>query len=147
MRFCPSCGFRLDGVDDLLARDGLPTNPVTIWPSPELSERKRGIRRGAKITFTGIVMFMAMFPIAIDKSPEPLIIPFTIFITGFFWMLYHRLFGLESPPVPKQPQHISAPVTQQVYLAQQSIPVYRPPVETPRPQSVVENTTRSLGSQ
>jgi hypothetical protein len=73
----------------------------------------------------------------------------TIFLTGIFWMLYYRLFGDEAAPAPKPAQavQIGSP-PQPAYLPpQQSAPAYRSPVETPKPQSVVENTTRSLGQQ
>jgi hypothetical protein len=64
-------------------------------------------------------------------------------------MLYYRLFGDEAAPAlrPVQPAQFGPP-PQQAYLPpQQSAPAYRSPVETPKPQSVVENTTRSLGQQ
>ncbi|MGE0128114.1 MAG: zinc ribbon domain-containing protein [Blastocatellales bacterium] len=154
VRFCPSCGFRLDGVVDLLVRDGVPTNPlnspqVNIPQSNQPSERKRGIRRGAKITFASVVMFIPFFAISIaDNHPGPLVVPMTIFLAGIFWMLYYRLFGDEQPSAPKQvqpPQFISPP--QNAYLPPQSIPAYRSPVETPQEHSVAEHTTRSLGQQ
>ncbi|HKQ74472.1 MAG TPA: hypothetical protein VJ810_12345 [Blastocatellia bacterium] len=61
-------------------------------------------------------------------------------------MLYYRLFGDERAPAPRpaQPPQFGPP-PQHAYLpSPQSAPAYRPPVEANRPQSVVENTTRSL---
>lgn len=151
MRFCPSCGLRLDGVVELLARDGVPTNPLPPPPSNEPSHRRKGIRRGAQITFFSLALFVPFlaFAIGVAEHPGPLVIPVTIFFTGIFWMLYYRLFGDEaaSAPRPVQPAQFGPP-PQPAYLPpQQSAPAYRSPVEPSKPQSVVENTTRSLGQQ
>src|SRR5215510_5748122 len=134
MRFCPSCGFRLDEVVDLLARDGVPTNPLPLPQTHEPSHRRKGIRRGAQITFFSVVMFLPVlaFAIAVVDSPGPLVLPGTIFLTGIFWMLYYRLFGDEAAPAQRQAQPAQfAPPPQHAYLPQQqSGPAYSPPVET-----------------
>src|SRR5262245_9907304 len=154
MRFCPSCGFRLDGVADLLARDGVPANSPNVSQtnalrSGEPSERKRGIRRGAKMVFFSLAMFLPVlgFSVGVVERPWPLLLPASIFLAGIFCMIYYRLFGDENAPAPKSrpespyfgppPQNASLP-------PQQSVPVYRSPMETPKEQSVVEHTTRSL---
>lgn len=155
VRFCPSCGFRLDGVVDLLARDGVPTNPLNapqtnIPQSGELSERKKGIRRGGKMVFFSLAMFLPVFGFCfLVEGPEPLLLPASIFLAGIFWMLYYRLFGDETAPAPKQFQAAQfAPPPQQPYLPPpQSVPAYRSPVETPQEHSVVEHTTRTLKQQ
>jgi hypothetical protein len=149
MRFCASCGFRLDGVMELLTNEGVPTNPLAPPRNPPPSPRKRGIRFGAKILFFSIVLFLPAFALAIDADhPGPLILPGVLFLAGIFWMLYYRLFGEESAPVQKQPQFISHATPQPVYLPppQQSVPVTSH-TPTPQPQSVAEHTTRSLGQQ
>jgi hypothetical protein len=155
VRFCPSCGFRLDGVVDLLVRDGIPTNPLNV-PQPnvtqsrEPSERRKGIRRGAKMVFFSLALFLPMMAWSIaDDHPGPLLLPATLFMAGIFWMLYYRLFGDEHAPAPKpaQPQYFSPP-PQNAYLPPpQSAPAYRSPAETPQEHSVVEHTTRTLRQQ
>lgn len=155
VRFCPSCGFRLDGVVDLLLRDGVPTNPLqapqtNIPQSSEPSERRKGIRRGAKMVFFSLAMFLPVFGFCfVVDGPAPLILPASIFLAGIFWMLYYRLFGDEAAPAPKQFQPAQfAPPPQQTYLPpQQSVPTYRSPIETPQEHSVAEHTTRSLGRE
>ncbi len=156
VRFCPSCGFRLDGVADLLARDGVPINilnvpPVIIPQSNEPSERKKGIRRGAKLVFFSLVMFLPVLAFAISAvdHPGPLILPATIFIAGVLLMLYYRLFGDETAPAPRpqQPAYFGPPQQQAYFPQQQSAPSYRAPVEAPREHSVIEHTTRSLERQ
>src|SRR5262247_4068380 len=98
MRFCPSCGLRLDGVADLIARDGVPAGAsnapqVNALRSGEPSERKRGIRRGAKMVFFSMGMFLPVFGFCfLVDSVGPLILPATIFLAGIFWMIYYRLF-------------------------------------------------------
>src|SRR5512145_598966 len=88
VRFCPSCGFRLDGVADLLARDGVPAGALYA-PQPnslrigEPSERKQGIRRGAKMVFFGLAMFLPIFGFcAMVENAVPLILPGSLFLAG-----------------------------------------------------------------
>ena len=148
VRFCPNCGFRLDGVVDLLIRDGVPTNPINSPQIKEISPRRRGIRTGGKILFFSIVLFLPALALAIDAdSPVQLLLSGTILLTGIFWMLYFRLFGDEYSTDRKTVQYIQhAPPQQPKYLPpQQSVPVNKTPIGTPQQQSVVENTTRSLG--
>jgi len=143
-------------VADLVARDGVPGAALSAPQTNSLrsdqpSERKQGIRRGAKMVFFSLAMFLPVlgFSIAIDNV-GPLILPGTLFPAGIFWMIYYRLFGDENAPAPKRqpeqiyfgppPQHASLP-------PQQSVPVYRSPLEAPNEHSVVEHTTRSLERQ
>jgi zinc-ribbon domain len=155
VKFCPSCGFRLDGVADLLVRDGVPTNIINVPPtnipqSNEPSERRKGIRRGAKLLFFSVVLFLPMMAWSIaEDHPGPLLFPATLFLAGTFWMLYYRLFGDERASAPRQtqPVHFGPPPQHAYFPQQQSVPAYRPPVETPKEHSVVEHTTRSLGQQ
>jgi hypothetical protein len=151
MRFCPACGFRLDGVIDLLARDGLPSNPHIVPQVQELSPRKRGIRRGAMLMFSSLVLFLPVlyFSLEIANNEFPLLMLSSVFIAGIFCMIYYRLFGEEYAPPPR-PVQVTIPATQpQAYLApQQSVPVYRSADDEPqRQQSVIENTTRTLGHE
>lgn len=147
MRFCPACGFRLDGVVELLARDGAPvfSGPGAPAAPGAPSHRKRGIRRGAKIAFAGAALFLPFLGLSIGvDSPGPLTVPAALMLAGIFWMIYYVLFGEETPVAP--PRVSAPPPPQPVYLAPPpGVPVYQPPVEPPRPQSVGEHTTRSLG--
>jgi zinc-ribbon domain len=150
MRFCPSCGLRLDGVFDLLVRDGYPANSSVIPQVKEPSPRKRGIKQGAKICFFSIAAFLPVLGLcAAADSGFPLFLPVTTFLSGIFWMIYYRLFVDEYEPPVKNTQAVVAPVASQpTYLPPpQAVPAYRSPIEQPQQQSVVENTTRSLGSE
>ena len=81
MRFCPSCGFRLDGVADLIARDGAPAGALNAPQTNELrsgqhSERKQGIRRGAKMVFFSLAMFLPIVGFcAVIEHGLPLMLP------------------------------------------------------------------------
>jgi hypothetical protein len=133
-------------------RDGVPVSHSNIPQTSQIqgsepSERKRGIRRGAKLLFFSMVLFIPMFAWAVaEEHPGPLLLPATLFLTGVFWMLYYRLFGDEHAPAPRQTQPVYfGPPPQQAYFPQQqSVPAYRAPVEPPQERSVIENTTRSL---
>jgi zinc ribbon protein len=155
VRFCPSCGFRLDGVPDLIARDGVPIGALNApqnnaLRSGEPSERKQGVRRGAKMVFFSLAMFLPIFGFCfVVEHPFPLILPGSLFLAGIFWMIYYRLFGDENAPAhrPAHPSYFGPPPQNASLPPPQSVPAYRSPVEAPKEQSVVEHTTRSLERQ
>src|SRR5262245_26364591 len=151
MRFCPSCGFRLDGVADLIARDGFPAGALNALRSGEPSERKKGIRGGAKMVFFSLAMFLPVFGFCfLVESGVPLLLPGSLFLTGILWMIYYRLFGDENAPATTsrpEPPYFGPPPQNASLPPPQSVPVYRSPVETPKEHSVVEHTTRSLERQ
>src|SRR5215467_3388628 len=97
VRFCPSCGFRLDGVVDLIARDGAPSGLPNIsqtnaLQSGEPSERKKGVRKGAKMVFVSLAMFLPVVAFCnFVREGWPLFLPASIFLAGIFWMIYYRL--------------------------------------------------------
>jgi hypothetical protein len=159
MRFCPSCGFRLDGVVDLIARDGAPagyphSSQTNSLQSVEPSERKKGMRRGEKMVFFSLAMFLPVLGFCfVVESGAPLLLPASLFLAGFFWKIYYWLFSDENTPAPKPvqppPQPYFGPPPQNAsFPPPQSVPVYRSPVETPKePHSVVEHTTKFLERQ
>jgi len=145
--------LRLDGVADLLARDGVPINilnvpPISIPQISEPSERKKGIRQGAKLLFFSLAILAPVGGLSIGvDDPGLLFFPLTLFLAGIFWMIYYRLFGDVNAPAPKirpAPPYFGPPPQNASLPPPQSAPVYRSPVETPKEHSVVEHTTRSL---
>jgi hypothetical protein len=139
-------------VGELLARDGVPAGPLNI-PQPNLiqssepSERKKGIRRGAKMVFFSLAMFLPIVAFCfVVEGPEPLFLPASVFLAGIFWMIYYRLFGDERAPAPKlvQPLYFGPPPQNASLPPPQPVPVYRSPEEAPKEHSVIEHTTRSL---
>ncbi len=139
-RFCRNCGFRLDGVIQLLARNGAPdgmVQQVMTNPSPP-SPRKKGIKQGGKILFSSLILFPFMVGLSIGvESPEPLVFPAFLFFIGLMRMLYARLFQDEFPEtqLSHQPGFITAPP--QVSALPEA---YQPPVAQIQPHSKVPTT-------
>jgi hypothetical protein len=103
VKFCSRCGFPLAPVTQFIANIES-AKPAEVKPSKkEMTERRKGIRRGAQILFFSLVAFPITLGIAIAvDGPEALIFPFTIFLAGALWMLYYRLFGDDTPIAPPQ---------------------------------------------
>ena len=149
VRYCSRCGLSLWELARWL-NDGAnaPWNP--IQPGNELSPRRKGIRRGAKLMFISAVLFLftLVLALAVD-GPELLMIPFTIFVVGLTCALYCRLFADAEPVVKKQ-------MPAQLYRANEYLPPAqvnsapglraREPntAEIVQPPSVTEYTTNLL---
>lgn len=149
VRYCSRCGLSLWELARWL-KDGAnpPWNP--IQSNSELSPRRKGIRRGAKLMFISGVLFLFTLVLALAvEGPELLMIPFTIFVAGLSWALYSRLFADAEPAVKKQ-------TPAQLYRANEYLPpaqVNSAPVlrarepntaEIVQPPSVTEYTTNLL---
>jgi hypothetical protein len=138
----------LDGVTELLARDGDPA-PHKPQKSGALSERQKGIRLGVKLILLSVVLFPVFLGLSVlFDSPGPLMPPVTIFLAGLAWSLYSALFGDDSLPVqrvqmPPRPRELTLP-------DRQSVPTTgsmsdRPAVsQAGPPASVTERTTNLL---
>src|SRR5262249_29952650 len=62
------------------------------------SERQKGIRLGAKLVFSSVVLVPIFIGLSIlADGPAPMLVPFTTFLTGVIWMLYARLFRDPDP--------------------------------------------------
>ena len=95
VRFCSRCGISLASVPALLA--GGEVRSVERAPKGVLTQKRVGIRRGAKLMFFSAVLFPVFFGLAIAfDEPGPLILPVTVFLAGLAWMLYFVLFGEEA---------------------------------------------------
>ena len=149
--FCPRCGFYFGVLRELIATGGAPSSPQDIAKAKQPTERQKGMRLGAKMVFFGI----ALLPIFIGLSivadgPGPLLVPFTLFLTGVIWMLYARLFReaehdawqAGGPPVgmARRPGLLSPSPD----MLRNASP---PPINTAEimPPSVTEHTTNFLG--
>jgi hypothetical protein len=96
MKFCSRCGLPISGLAEWIAGRGTPAVPEV--PQPHIRPRRRkGVRRGAKLLFlSGVLIPVALVLSIIFDHPGPLLIPFTVFITGLSIMLYSRLFSEED---------------------------------------------------
>ena len=96
VRFCSRCGLPLGSVPALLAGGEVRSDERA--PKGVLTQKRAGVRRGAKLMFFSAVLFPVFFGLAIAvDEPGPLILPATVFLAGLAWMLYFVLFGEETP--------------------------------------------------
>ncbi len=174
-RFCPACGFPLEGVSELLAHGGrLHWRPPQQTGTPELSPRQKGIRQGAMVMLTTLlaVPFLAIFGVAMLDLPGEFVALAAVGlpVLGFLRIMYALLFESNGPalpaappqpsymPPPTIPNYLGAPPPQQSHTLppRQATPIptpARPPryntgelVEPPRA-SVTDHTTRLLDKQ
>lgn len=153
VRFCPKCGLQLAGLTAYVAANDLVANRPDPARAAELTAKRLGTRRGAKLMFLSVVIFPIFFGICfLVDGPVPLFVPFTMFLAGLVMLVYARIFGDELIPVPQRasnrdlnavpdrhalgaPQFTPAPLfTQQ---RADTAEIYQPP-------SITENTTKLL---
>lgn len=153
VRFCPRCGLQLAGLAAYVA--GNEYAPVRPEPPPaaELTAKRRGTRRGAKLMFFSVVLFPLFFALCfLVDGPAPLFVPFMVFLLGLVMLIYARLFGDELVQVPQRasrkdlnavgdrpalgsPQFNPTPLFNQ--QRGNTAEIYQPP-------SITENTTKLL---
>jgi len=174
-RFCPSCGFALEVVGELVASGGRmhwrPPQPQPSAPQ-ELSPRQKGIRQGAMVMLTVLLVapLLAIFGVALLGLPGEIVALAAVGLPvgGFLRIMYALLFESNTPALPAAPQqtyvpphtipnYLGTPPQQSPALPpRQSVPVPAPPrpqryntgelVEPPRA-SVTDHTTRLLDKQ
>jgi hypothetical protein len=159
LRFCRQCGFRLDGVSQLLANGGTPLLAQPIpYPAAD-SPRRKGLKIGLKLTLVSLVMFPLVlgFAIGIVRTPVPLFLPFTVFLAGVARMIYARLveddrFPYAPPLMPVAPV-VTMPTHPQQTVQAASSAAHQPRAlfakgtntnELPQQRSVTEQTTGLL---
>ncbi|HEX8188593.1 MAG TPA: zinc ribbon domain-containing protein [Pyrinomonadaceae bacterium] len=153
VRFCPRCGLQLAGLPAYVAgNEYAPARPEAA-PAAEMTAKRRGTRRGAKLMFFSVVLFPIFFGFCfIVDGPGPLFVPLTVFLAGLVMLVYARLFGDELLPVRDSPSRrdlgagsdrpaLGAPQYTPAPLCNQqranTAEIYQPP-------SVTENTTKLL---
>lgn len=160
-RFCSRCGFLLDGVSAVLASGGtVPTRYVQAGHK-QLSPRSKGVRQGAMLMLSTILVvpIVSIISVFIIGYPE-IIVPITAmfcFIGGLLRMLYallmedavpqlnfEELAGQRPPGVPqfeRPARHTALPPPPANTASWRPRPntaeIYQPP-------SITENTTRLL---
>lgn len=115
VRYCSRCGLSLWELARWL-NDAANAPWNAIQPNSELSPRRKGIRRGAKLMFLSGVLLPLTLGMAVGvNEPALLLFPLTIFLAGLAWALYARLFSDDRPAVKNQ-------MPAQLYRANEYLP-------------------------
>jgi hypothetical protein len=157
MRFCSRCGLPLTGLAEWLAGGGLPAKRREQVQISEMSPRRKGMRRAAKLMFFSGVLFPVFLMMSlVIKEGAPMFFPFALFFVSLVWMLYARLFGDKTATLNLRAAQTS---TLSPNSTRSSLP---PAANTPMPNvgrqqvrtnelmgppSVTENTTRLLDNE
>jgi hypothetical protein len=108
VRFCPGCGFRLDGVAELLANNGVFAPDEEGPPKPRRSMVKRGALLGATLMFIGGLL--VMMPLARPGSGD-LGVAYIIYgvalisligMSSYLKRLFTKIFSEEGPSPSKK---------------------------------------------
>jgi hypothetical protein len=164
VRYCSRCGFPLGGVADLLATGGVLEVYQPGSPRPWLSPRQKGIRQGAMMMLSlllvmPVVIFLLVAMLNMPGELIPLI-GAILFMGGILRILYAVIFEEDRPHAkqanlppyvapPAAAARLSMPARGSALPPAQSTPTstWRGPVNTSElvaPPSVTENTTRLL---
>jgi hypothetical protein len=166
VRYCPRCGFPMGGVTGLLATGGVPATPAPVVHGKALSPRQRGIRQGAMLMLSTmvvvpVIIFLFVMMFGMRKELIPLVAA-TLFMGGLLRILYALLMEDNTPEASQQSAPLySAPVAASQVSGNtrgnalppaQSIPAqarreHANTAEMVRPSSVTEGTTRLLDDQ
>ncbi|HWS89177.1 MAG TPA: zinc ribbon domain-containing protein [Pyrinomonadaceae bacterium] len=153
VRFCPRCGLQLAGLPAYIAGNDLMANRPAPARAEEMTAKKLGTRRGAKLMFFSVILFPIFIALGIfADNPVTLLVPLMVFLTGLVMLLYARIFGDELIPTRHRasnrdlgagadrpalggPTFAPAPLFNQQRA--NTAEIYQPP-------SVTENTTKLL---
>jgi hypothetical protein len=153
VRFCPRCGLQLAGLAAYVAANDLTAHRPDPARQAEMTAKRRGMRRGAKLMFFSVLLFPIFIALGIfADNPVTLLVPLMVFLTGLVMLVYARLFGEELLPARGRAGHrdLGAAGDRPALGPQQFTPaplfnqqrantaeIYQPP-------SVTENTTKLL---
>ena len=156
VRFCPGCGFRMDGVAEMIANNGVFAAGEESSPKPRRSMVKSGALLGATLMFTSFFLTLAILPHAGKK--EPVLVVFFFYwvalmafigMSGYLKRLVTNIFNIfseeesspwknsASPRGPALPAAYSAPVADS---SQQFVDT----AKMAQPSSIAEQTTSRL---
>ncbi|HEX8499701.1 MAG TPA: zinc ribbon domain-containing protein [Pyrinomonadaceae bacterium] len=153
VRFCPRCGLSLAGLPAYVAGNDFGAPRPLPAPTPEMTAKRLGTRRGAKLMFFSVVLFPIFFALCfLVDGPAPLFVPLTVFLLGLVMVVYARLFGDEMLPIRGAPGRadLSAGAGHPSLGTQQFTPAHLfaqqrgNTAEIAQPPSITENTTKLL---
>ena len=107
IRFCPRCGLQLAPHAALLSV-GYGAPPAAVAPPPPQAPQVRSakrvqMRRAAKLMFFSVVLLPIFIGLSIAADGPVILISLAMFLGGLAWMIYAKLFGEDSPHVPRKP--------------------------------------------
>lgn len=158
-RFCSRCGFLLTGVSHLIASGGAPQGLMRTTPV-KMSERKRGVKQGAVLFFSGMMIVPLLMIIAVVTHAGPvvpMIAAILTFLGGFLRMIYALLFesgnveAVDESIIPAFVGKMKSSERKELPADITASPNYDPPIVNWRdtndlmaPPSITDQTTRSL---
>ena len=142
MRFCSRCGLALSGLVEWLA-GGLPIRRADESQISDMSPRRKGMQRGAKVMFFSGVLFPVFlaFSLLLNEG-GPMIIPILVFFISLVMILYARLFS-DKTATPTNP---ASTTSLRPMPPRNALPQVRTN-ELAQPPSVTEHTTRFLDNE
>ena len=160
VRFCSRCGFLLEGISAVVASGGhLPMRYVQP-ASKELSPRSKGVRQGALMMLSTLLVVPVIAVITVSlTNVGHIFIPLAAlvcFVGGLLRMLYALLMEEAYPTIPAQQLASYTPPGAPQLESRIPIPAARASINAPTwqsrpntaeiftPPSVTENTTRLL---
>src|SRR5262247_1549583 len=98
VRYCPGCGFRMDGVAELIANDGVFATDEGKPPKPRRSMVKRGALLGSTLMFMSATLMLIIGPLIYKNSwmgaPREHYIIFSIVALMFTWVAVLAFIGV-----------------------------------------------------
>src|SRR5215470_10808605 len=92
VRFCPGCGFRLDGVVELIANNGVLAADEEKPTRPRRSMVKRGALLGATLMFAVSLLIM----LARTREPFRGDVGDVLAATFFFWLVLMAIISVSG---------------------------------------------------
>lgn len=153
IRFCPKCGLSLTPHAALLSAGNIAPPAAVAAQAPVRSAKRVQMRRAAKLMFFSVVLLPLFIALSVaTDGPVPLLFSFMMFLAGLAWLVYARLFGEDSPHVPRKASRgdLKAGGGQSALNAPQFVPASlfdrqrADTAEIVQPSSVTEHTTKLL---
>jgi hypothetical protein len=146
----------LAGLPAYVAGNDFTTVRPEAARAPEMTAKRRVMRRGAKLMFFSVALFPLFFGLCIlVDEPVPMLVPLASFLTGLAMIVYARLFGDEFLSVgsPAARRDLNAGADRPALGASQFVPASlfdrqrQNTAEIAQPPSVTENTTKLLDKE
>ncbi|MEZ5425449.1 MAG: hypothetical protein R2747_04210 [Pyrinomonadaceae bacterium] len=131
VRFCSGCGLLLTGVGLMIARDGMPDNPINFEGGEVTSPRKKGLKTGFFLFLSTFLIVPLIALITIAAHAEPFFVAAAAIITfwgGILRMIYALLFESNQPGLPSLEKKVIS--STQNYLSKKPEAPALPPQQT-----------------